>query len=108
MITLTEKAAGRVRSLLERQGRPAGAGLRIRILGGGCSGLSYELDLEDSPKPGDEVVEEHGVRLFLDPKSKLCVDGSVVDYTGTVLQSRFEIRNPNAKSSCSCGESFSI
>lgn len=105
-ITISESAAERVDNLLAQQGRPETAGLRLRIRGGGCSGFMYELDLDDAPGDGDEVYEQHGVRVFLDPKSALLVEDSHIDWESSLMGSRFKITNPQAKATCSCGESF--
>src|SRR5213596_3353052 len=105
LIKLTSSAAGKVRALLNKQGRPAGV-LRVAVVGGGCSGLQYKMDLQDGPANRDIVVETAGVRVVVDPKSALYVTGSELDYLDT-LDGGFKVKNPNAATSCSCGESFS-
>jgi iron-sulfur cluster assembly accessory protein len=105
LIKLTENAAQKVSSLLTRQGRPNGV-LRVAVVGGGCSGLQYKMDLQDSPANRDILVESSGVRVVVDPKSALYVTGSELDYVST-LDGGFKVKNPNAATSCSCGESFS-
>jgi len=105
LIKLTSGAAARVRSLLQKQGRPNGV-LRVAVVGGGCSGLQYKMDLQDGPANRDFLVETSGVRVVVDPKSALYVTGSELDYLDT-LQGGFKVKNPNAATSCSCGESFS-
>jgi len=105
LVKLTANAAQKVSSLLTRQGRPAGV-LRIAVVGGGCSGLQYKMDLQDAPANRDILVETSGVRVVVDPKSALYVTGSELDYADT-LDGGFKVKNPNAATSCSCGESFS-
>lgn len=107
MITLTPKAAIKIRSLAEKQGKP-GAFLRVRVVPGGCSGLSYSFDITDEAAPGDLVTELDGAKAAVDPKSDLFVKDSVVDYVETLMKSGFEIKNPQAAGSCSCGASFSV
>src|SRR5208337_2808104 len=105
LIKLTASAARKVGSLLARQGRAQGV-LRVAVVGGGCSGLQYKMDLQDGPANRDFLVETAGVRVVVDPKSALYVTGSELDYLET-LEGGFKVKNPNAASSCSCGESFS-
>ncbi len=105
MIRLTENAARKVSGLLTRQGRPGGV-LRVAVVGGGCSGLQYKMDLQDQPASRDILVVTAGVRVVVDPKSALYVTGSELDYLQT-LDGGFKVNNPNAATSCSCGESFS-
>src|SRR3989475_4720799 len=105
LIKLTTSAASKVSSLLTRQGRPNGV-LRVAVVGGGCSGLQYKMDLQDGPANRDILVETAGVRVVVDPKSALYVTGSELDYL-EALEGGFKVKNPNAATSCSCGESFS-
>ena len=105
LIKVTDSAARRVTALLQKQGRPNGV-LRVSVVGGGCSGLQYKMDLQDGPANRDFLVESGGVRVVVDPKSALYVTGSELDYLDT-LQGGFKVKNPNAATSCSCGESFS-
>lgn len=105
LIKLTASAASKVGSLLTRQGRPAGV-LRVAVVGGGCSGLQYKMDLQDGPANRDILVETSGVKVVVDPKSALYVTGSELDYLDS-LEGGFKVKNPNAATSCSCGESFS-
>jgi len=105
LIKLTAGAAGKVGALLSRQGRPNGV-LRVAVVGGGCSGLQYKMDLQDGPANRDILVETAGVRVVVDPKSALYVTGSELDYLDA-LDGGFKVKNPNAATSCSCGESFS-
>ena len=105
LIKLTSSAGSKVSSLLTKQGRPAGV-LRVAVIGGGCSGLQYKMDLQDSPANRDILVETAGVRVVVDPKSALYVTGSELDFVDA-LDGGFKVKNPNASTSCSCGESFS-
>src|SRR5437660_2004086 len=105
LIKLTSGAANKVSGLLAKQGRPNGV-LRVAVVGGGCSGLQYKMDLQDAPANRDILVETAGVRVVVDPKSALYVTGSELDYLDT-LEGGFKVKNPNAATSCSCGESFS-
>src|SRR5213082_3990671 len=104
LVKLTPSAAHKVTSLLARQGRPNGV-LRVAVIGGGCSGLQYKMDLQDAPANRDILVETAGVRVVVDPKSALYVTGSELDYL-EALDGGFKVKNPNAATSCSCGESF--
>ena len=105
LVKLTSSAAQKVSSLLTKQGRPNGV-LRMAVVGGGCSGLQYKMDLQDAPANRDILVESGGVRVVVDPKSALYVTGSELDYLDA-LDGGFKVKNPNAATSCSCGESFS-
>lgn len=106
LVKLTANAAKKVSSLLTRQGRPTGV-LRVAVVGGGCSGLQYKMDLQDNPANRDFLVESAGVRVVVDPKSALYVTGSELDYVEALQDGGFKVKNPNAATSCSCGESFS-
>jgi len=105
LVKLTPTAAQKVSTLLAKQGRPNGV-LRVAVLGGGCSGLQYKMDLQDAPASRDILVESGGVRVVVDPKSALYVTGSELDYLDA-LDGGFKVKNPNAATTCSCGESFS-
>jgi iron-sulfur cluster assembly protein len=105
LIRLTGTAGTKVSSLLGKQGRPGGV-LRVAVVGGGCSGLQYKMDLQDAPANRDILVETAGVRVVVDPKSALYVTGSELDFIDA-LDGGFKVKNPNAATSCSCGESFS-
>src|SRR5215831_1836466 len=105
LIRLTASAANKVTTLLTKQGRPTGV-LRVAVVGGGCSGLQYKMDLQDGPANRDILVETGGVRVVVDPKSALYVTGSELDFIDA-LDGGFKVKNPNAATSCSCGESFS-
>ncbi len=106
LVKLTANAARKVTALLTKQGRPAGV-LRVAVIGGGCSGLQYKMDLQDGPASRDFLVESAGVRVVVDPKSALYVTGSELDYVEALTDGGFKVKNPNAATSCSCGESFS-
>lgn len=106
LIRVTPGAAKKVGALLTRQGR-AGGVLRVAVVGGGCSGLQYKMDLQDGPANRDILVESGGIRVVVDPKSALYVTGSELDYLDALQDGGFKVKNPNAATSCSCGESFS-
>ena len=105
LIKVTEKASRKLRSLLEQQGRQNGA-LRLAVIGGGCSGLQYKMDLVSGPSDRDILVESASVRVVVDPKSALFVSGSVLDFSDDLQKGGFQVTNPNAVSHCSCGQSF--
>ena len=105
-ITLTEKAATKVKELFKQQGSPEGTGLRVKVVGGGCSGMSYELAVETAPTPADKVFESQGIRIFLDPKSAMFVTGTEIDFQESIMGAGFAFKNPLAKGSCGCGSSF--
>ncbi|MBS1985179.1 MAG: iron-sulfur cluster insertion protein ErpA [Bdellovibrionales bacterium] len=106
VVQMTEKAAGQVRLIQEREGRTNSL-LRVSVVGGGCSGLSYKLSFEEAPKDRDKVIELHGIKVVVDPKSLLFLKGIQVDFTDGLTGQGFVFNNPNAKSSCGCGTSFS-
>lgn len=105
LIKVLDGAAKHLLSLLKKQGRPDGA-LRIAVIGGGCSGLQYKMDLTDGPKDRDILVKSNEVNVVIDPKSALFVAGSELDYSDDLQQGGFKVTNPNAQVTCSCGESF--
>jgi iron-sulfur cluster assembly protein len=105
LVKLTEHAGARLVSLLRKQGRENGA-LRVAVIGGGCSGLQYKMDLVDGPANRDIMVESQNVRVVVDPKSALFVSGSVLDFSDDLQKGGFKVTNPNAVAHCSCGESF--
>jgi len=104
-LTLTEKAASHVQSTLAKRGK--GVGLRIGVRTAGCSGLAYKLEFADAIEPGDVEFESRGVKIVVDPESLQYVDGTELDYTRVGLNEAFKFNNPNVKSECGCGESFS-
>ena len=106
LVKISDGAGAKLTSLLTRQGRPQGA-LRVAVIGGGCSGLQYKMDLVDGPANRDILVQSSGVRVVIDPKSALFVSGSVLEYSDDLQKGGFKVTNPNAVAHCSCGESFS-
>jgi len=106
VVKVTSNAARKVSTLLQRQNRPNGV-LRVAVVGGGCSGLQYKMDLQDGPANRDILVESAGIKVVVDPKSALYVTGSELDYVDALADGGFKVKNPNAATSCSCGESFS-
>ena len=105
MIQLTPKAVERIRSVFVKQG-VEGGGLRLGVQGGGCSGLSYLIRFEPKERASDLVFEFDGVRVFIDSKSLIYLEGMTLDYKESLMQSGFVFDNPNAKKSCGCGTSF--
>ena len=105
-ITLSESAAGRIRQIAEREGRPVM--LRVAVEGGGCSGFSYQLDLVEEAQEGDLRIERDGAAAVIDEVSMVLLKGSEIDFVDELAGAEFKVRNPNAKSSCGCGVSFSI
>ena len=106
LIKVTSNAAKKVSGLLTKQGRASGV-LRVAVVGGGCSGLQYKMDLQDGPASRDILVETGGIKVVVDPKSALYVTGSELDFVDALQDGGFKVKNPNAATSCSCGESFS-
>lgn len=106
LIKVTENASRKLNSLLEKQGRSATGALRVAVIGGGCSGLQYKMDLVDGPANRDIMVESSNVRVVVDPKSALFVSGSLLDFSDDLQKGGFKVTNPNAVAHCSCGESF--
>ena len=107
MITLSESAVKQIKRFQEDEKRP-GAGLRVAVVGGGCSGMSYKLDFQDAPQANDKVFEQDGVKVFVDPKSFLYIRGLELDYSGGLNGTGFTFKNPNATKACGCGTSFSV
>jgi iron-sulfur cluster assembly protein len=107
LIEVTETAAERIRDLLGKQGKADTHGLRLKVVGGGCSGLRYELAFDDQVREVDTQLEVSGVRIIVDEKSALYLAGTTLDFVDTLQESGFKMQNPNASSSCGCGESFS-
>lgn len=108
-ITLTETAAKEIKDIIRDQNLPAEqTRLRVGVKGGGCSGFSYMLDLTEEPKAEtDEEMESHGIKILVDNKSNLYLDGTEIDFKEDMMQKGFVFKNPNATSSCGCGSSFS-
>lgn len=107
LVRATTLAGEKVNEFAAKQGFSEGA-LRVSIVGGGCSGLSYKLDLVGAPRKSDILVETAGARVVVDVKSALFLSGSELDYSSALINGGFKIKNPNATASCSCGESFSV
>lgn len=106
-LTITEAAAERVKSLLAGRGKPS-VGIRIGVRSKGCSGLSYSLEFADEKTPYDEVVEDKGVTVLIDPKATMFILGTEMDWVEEKMQNGFVFRNPNEKGRCGCGESFHV
>ena len=105
MITLSSSAITRLKEMQTPEQQ--GYGLRVSVSGGGCSGLSYKVGFEKEAASHDRVVEQDGLRIFIDPKSDLYLNGMMLDFVRDQLQGRFVFNNPNAKTACGCGTSFS-
>lgn len=107
MIQISEKAAKKIRELLAKDHVPeATGGLRLGVQGGGCSGLSYAMRLDTQARDRDKVFEEHGARVFVDPKSFLYLNNTTLDYEETLMRQGFVFHNPAAARACGCGSSF--
>ena len=107
MITLTPSATEQVKKLIAQEQKP-NLGLRIGVKGGGCSGMTYVLSVDEAtPKQYDSVFEQDGIKVIVDAKSQLYLDGTTIDYQGNLMGGGFEFQNPLAKKSCGCGTSFS-
>lgn len=105
-ITLSDAAVAKIRSLIP-EGETDSRGLRVKVVGGGCSGLSYKMDL-DQTRDGDRVFERDGARIIVDRKSYLYLNGTELDYADDLMQSGFNLQNPNVKRTCGCGASFGV
>lgn len=110
MIAITELAADKARGMMrEHDISPDGDyGIRIGVESGGCSGLNYVLDIVDGPDDNDRVFDQHGVKVYCDPRSYLYLNGTEIDYEDSVIDGGFTFNNPNAKRSCGCGTSFAV
>ena len=106
LIKVLPNASNKLLSLLRKQGRAEQGALRVAVVGGGCSGLQYKMDLVDGPANRDIMVISGDVRVLIDPKSALFVSGSELDYSDDLQSGGFKVTNPNAVVTCSCGESF--
>ena len=106
IIEVTEAAGQRIRELLEKDGKLDTHGLRMKVVGGGCSGLRYELAFDDQFNDVDSEIEAHGVRVIIDEKSALYLMGTTLDFVDTLNETGFKMGNPNASATCGCGESF--
>ena len=107
-LSLTENAVSEVVKFMEAESAGPESGLRIRVVPGGCSGFSYSMQIEDGPRQGDDIIQQNGLKLFVDMFSKQYLDGVQVDYVNSVMGSGFTFNNPNATGSCGCGSSFSV
>ena len=107
VVSLTEAAAARVQEIIARAEQPY-AGLRVGVKNGGCAGQEYELSYAEAANPLDEIVEDKGVTIFIEPKSVLFLIGSEIDYEVTKLASKFVFKNPNETDACGCGDSVTI
>ena len=108
MISVTEKAKVRISELLMEEGRSENHNVRVSVKGGGCSGLMYDLDFDESIKESDEVFEDKGVKILVDKKSLLYLLGTTLDFSDGLNGKGFQFINPNASRTCGCGESFSV
>ncbi len=106
LVEVTETAAERIKRLLDRDGKLPTHGLRMKVVGGGCSGLQYQLSFDDQVRESDTAVERGGIKVIVDEKSALYLMGTTLDYVDTLMESGFKIVNPNAKTTCGCGQSF--
>jgi iron-sulfur cluster assembly protein len=106
VIQVTPQAVERIRRILAKEG--VSGGLRLAVQGGGCSGMTYQFKVEARERPSDHVFAFDGVKVLIDPKSFVFLDGLTLDYKESLLQSGFVIDNPNAQKTCSCGTSFSV
>jgi len=106
LVHVTEAASQQIKRLLDSEGKTETHALRMKVVGGGCSGLQYQLAFDDQRKEGDTEVESNGVRVIVDEKSALYLVGTRLDYVDSLMESGFKIDNPNAKTTCGCGQSF--
>ena len=104
MLTLTPTAVDKVKSILAERGEEGG--LRISVIGGGCSGFQYQMTLDKQANPDDQIIEQDGLKVYVDTRSLLYLNGTRVDYVDGLTGSGFKFENPNSKGSCGCGESF--
>ncbi len=107
LIRASDAASNRLKTLLAQDSQPQ-SGLRLSVIGGGCSGLQYDMTITPAPTTRDIMVVTNGVRLIVDPKSALYVSGSMLDYSDDLQKGGFQVTNPNATAHCSCGQSFSV
>ena len=107
VLTLTDAAANRVKNIIARADKPI-VGVRVGVKNGGCAGMSYTMEYAEAAKPGEDVVEDKGVKVLIDPKAVLFLLGTEMDFQTTKLSSQFVFNNPNQTSACGCGESVAI
>jgi len=106
LVTVTENAAQQIKRLLDQEGKVQTHALRMKVIGGGCSGLQYQLMFDDTEKEGDSEIASGGVRVVVDEKSAIYLVGTTLDYVDSLMESGFKIENPNANTTCGCGQSF--
>jgi len=106
-VHLTETAADRLKQLIAAEGK-SDLAFRVSVTGGGCSGFSYQFDLSQEEEPGDIATEQHGVKVLVDDMSLLYVLGAEIDFVEDLIGASFQVKNPNAQSSCGCGSSFAV
>ena len=104
---ITEKAVSKVKEMANQQGLE-GYGLRLMVVGGGCSGFTYDMDLENQENDGDSVIEREGLKVYVDPMSYQYLDGTTINYIESFKYSGFTFENPNATRTCGCGSSFAV
>jgi iron-sulfur cluster assembly protein len=107
-LTITDNALSEVKKFMEAENVGNEAGLRIRVVPGGCSGFSYSMQIEEAPRQGDEIFDQSGLRVFVDMFSRQYLEGVQIDYVSSVMGAGFTFSNPNATGSCGCGSSFSV
>jgi iron-sulfur cluster assembly accessory protein len=107
MLSLTEVAASKVKEIMSQQ-NPSPTGLRVAVVGGGCSGFSYHMAFDNQENPSDNVYEYEGVKVYVDQMSEMYLDGVQIDYIETLEGAGFKFNNPNVKSTCGCGSSFTV
>ena len=104
---ITDKAVSKVKEMANQQGLE-GHGLRLMVVGGGCSGFTYDMDLETMVNPGDQIFDKNGLKIYVDPMSYQYLDGTTIDYIESFKFSGFHFENPNATRTCGCGSSFAV
>jgi iron-sulfur cluster assembly accessory protein len=104
MLTLTDTAVDKVKEIMAERGESGG--LRVAVIGGGCSGFQYQMSLDAGPAADDKVIEQGGLKIFIDDRSSLYLDGTTIDYVDGMNGSGFKFENPNSRAACGCGESF--
>ena len=107
-LTLTPRAATKVGGFLQEVAKGPDAGLRVAVLPGGCSGFQYGVDIDGGPEADDEILERHGIRIFVDPFSAQYLEGIEIDYVSSMMGSGFAFSNPQATGGCGCGSSFTV
>ena len=108
LFTVSDEAAVKINHIRVEENHPDTFGVRVAVEGGGCSGLSYKLEFENEPKPGDQIIEDKGVRIFVDMRSVLYLVGTQLNFTDGLNGKGFHFENPNASRTCACGESFAV